>query len=241
MPPGNIPVLQPLSRSTLTQQATEAIKQLILREKLACGARLPSERELSEALVVSRNIVREALSVLEADGVITRWGGKGTFVADFERPASEAVARIADHTTEASPVSRDARFALEMGALELIIQRITDAELADLTRIVDAQEAQVHAGARAIKEDIDFHVALLRATKNPILIELAPLVIDGLREGLIRRPQGLRESIDSDLIAHRTIIEALKQRDLERVRVVMRAHFLYTDFPPELVELPQAK
>lgn len=235
-------MLQPLSRSTLTQQATEAIRQLILRENLARGAKLPSERELCETLVVSRNIVREALSVLEAEGVITRKGGKGTFVAQVDRTlATETTSVTIKPNGQPALVSRDARFALEMGALELIVERIADDEIAALTRLVDAQEQRVRAGARAIKEDIAFHVALLKASKNPILIELAPLVIDGMREGLLQTPLGFYRSVDSDFLAHRTIIEALKRRDLDRARAAMRAHFLYTDFPDTLLQLPESE
>lgn len=235
-------MLQPLSRSTLTHQAIEAIKQLILRDNLASGAQLPSERELSEALVVSRNIVREALSVLDAEGVITRKGGKGTFVAHLDRPATLDTAPVL-LKPEGHPnqVSRDARYVLEMGALELIVRRITDAEIVSLSRIVDSQERLVRAGKQAIKEDIDFHVALLQATDNPILIDMAPLVINGLREGFLQAPQGLYRSVDSDFLAHRTIIEALKRRDLDQARAAMRAHFIFTDFPDTLIQLPESE
>ncbi len=58
-------MLKPLRRDTLTYKVAEAIWRFILREMLPSGARLPSERKLSETLAVSRNIIREALGILE--------------------------------------------------------------------------------------------------------------------------------------------------------------------------------
>src|SRR5262245_66091019 len=78
-------VLEPLSRDTLTKQATETLRRFILTEDLMPDEQLPSERELSESLSVSRNIVREALSVLVAEGLIVKQPGRGIFVTDFDR------------------------------------------------------------------------------------------------------------------------------------------------------------
>jgi DNA-binding FadR family transcriptional regulator len=63
-------LLKAVSRDTLTRQAADTLKRFILSEDLASGTKLPSERELSEALAVSRNIVREALSGLAAEGSV---------------------------------------------------------------------------------------------------------------------------------------------------------------------------
>ena len=55
-------LVEPLERETLAEQAVRSLKRHILAERLPAGARLPSERELSESLCVSRNVVREALA-----------------------------------------------------------------------------------------------------------------------------------------------------------------------------------
>ena len=81
-------MLKAVSRDTLTSQTAITLKRYILIEDLPVGTKLPSERELSEILVVSRNIVREALSALVAEKVVVKHTGKGTFVADFDRQAT---------------------------------------------------------------------------------------------------------------------------------------------------------
>lgn len=77
-------MLKPLSRETLTQQATDTLRRFILTEGLKVGDQLPSERDLSESLSVSRNIVREALSVLVAQGLIEKKAGRGIFVRAYD-------------------------------------------------------------------------------------------------------------------------------------------------------------
>ena len=81
----SIEILRPMTKDTLTLRVADAIKAYIVTENLSPGAQLPSERNLSHLLAVSRNIVREGLSILVAEGVIVKKPGKGIFV----RPMAE--------------------------------------------------------------------------------------------------------------------------------------------------------
>lgn len=228
-------MLKPLTRATLTQQTIDTLKSLIQREGLEAGHQLPTERELSETLMVSRNIVRAALAALEAEGVVSREVGKGTFVRKVDHSLTSATLRVTVDRNGTTPHSRrEARLALEMGALEFVVERITEAELAELERIVAAHEARWQAGLPAVKEDIDFHTVLLRATRNPILVDMSGLVIDGLREGLLDTPSGMYRTYHDDLVGHRALVAALRRRDLDLARAVLRAHITSTEFPPDL-------
>jgi len=77
-------MLKPLARDTLTKQATDTLRGFILAEGMKAGDALPSERELSDTLSVSRNIVREALTVLVSEGLIIKKPDSGIFVTDFD-------------------------------------------------------------------------------------------------------------------------------------------------------------
>src|SRR5881628_82147 len=74
--------LAPLRRERLMDRAMDAIKQHVISNGLMAGDRLPSEPELAASLGVSRNIVRQALSSLEAVGIVRSEHGRGTFVAE---------------------------------------------------------------------------------------------------------------------------------------------------------------
>ena len=78
-------MLRPLSRINLADQASRGHQTLYPSRAVNCGDQLPSENELSEALAVSRNIIREAQTTLVAEGIIVKQSGKGTFVREFDR------------------------------------------------------------------------------------------------------------------------------------------------------------
>ena len=225
-------MLKPVSRDTLTRQAVETLKRFIIGENLSKGTQLPSERELSETLVVSRNIVREALSALLAEGIIYKQAGKGTFVADFDRELvqSNLPLRVGQGEQTARDL-REARAALEIGAVGLMVQRITDKELATLDEILTVYEAKHAEGKSTIKDDIDFHLCLLRATKNKVVIEMAPLVVDVFRRTLAEDASAIRRNPERIMVEHRRIVDALRARDITAVRLAMHAHFKLQDFP----------
>lgn len=224
-------VLKPIARDTLARKAAEAIHRFILQEGLQTGDQIPSERELSESLAVSRNIVREALTILMDRGVIVRRVGSGTFVQNPERgPITDNGYRSANYSWK---VLREARLMVEIGALEYAVPRISDEELAEMERILRAYEQKIHSGKNAAKEDIEFHLALLRATRNEVMQNMAELVVESFREDLFLRHAALQSIPDDQggVADHWAILHALRQRDLAAVQEAMRQHFYH--FAPE--------
>lgn len=225
-------MLKAVSRDTLTRQAADTLKRFILTENIASGTKLPSERELSETLAVSRNIVREALSGLAAEGIVVKQAGSGTFVGEFDR--NEAQTSLPLTVGQGNPTVKDlreARAALEIGAVGLIVQRITETEIAGLTAILDLYEQKYSEGKSTIKEDIDFHLALLQATKNEVIIEMSPLVVDVFRQALAEDATAIRHNPERIMAEHQQIVAALQMRDILATRLAMHNHFRLQDFP----------
>ena len=225
-------LLKPVSRDTLTRQAAQTLKRFIMAEDLAVGTRLPSERELSESLAVSRNSVREALSALAAEGIVVKQAGKGNFVGDFDR--TDIAGQLPVTVGRNGPSSKDlreARAALEIGAVGLIVQRITQEEIDTLAGILAVYEKKHADGKSTIKEDIDFHLALLKATKNPVIEEMSALVIDVFRRTLSEDPSAIRRNPGRIVIEHQRIVKALRDRDIASARAAMHNHFRLQDFP----------
>jgi len=225
-------LLKAVSRDTLTRQAADTLKRFILTEDLASGTKLPSERELSETLAVSRNIVREALSGLAAEGIVTKQAGSGTFVSEFDR--DELQASLPLTVGQGNPTAKDlreARAALEIGAVGLIVQRITEAEIEELLEILELYEQKHGESKSTIKEDIDFHLALLKATKNEVIIEMSPLVVDVFRQIIAEDASAIRHNPERIMAEHRRIVKALQARDVVATRLAMHDHFRLQDFP----------
>jgi len=225
-------VLKPLSRINLANQAAEAIKRFILQEHLESGDQLPSEKDLSEALAVSRNIIREALTTLVAKGIIVKQSGKGTFVREFDRERMAATLSAPIGQQEVSARDLDEfRVALEIGALELVVQRITDEELEELSHILERFAQKQREGKSVAKEDIDFHLALLRATKNEGFMEMSPLVMAGFRKRVIEHPLAIRRiNLGRNHVeSHWAILDAIRERDIVAAQKAMRSHFVRED------------
>ena len=224
-------MLVPLSRDTLTKQAIETLRRFILTEDLKPDEQLPSERELSESLSVSRNIVREALSVLVAEGLIVKQPGRGIFVTDFDRSKVAPQSAVSfDYNGRSSAALSEARAVVELGAIPLITQRITNADIQQLEVINRSFEENLRQRRSTIKDDIEFHKVLITSTRNPVLIELIPLLVEYFRLAVFHRPSAIFHNPERVITEHRKIIVALQSRDAAAARQALIEHLHLQDF-----------
>ena len=221
-------VLPPLTRGTLADQVHQVIVRYILRTGAEVGSRLPSERRFSEMLEVSRTVVREALDRLVLDGYVEKRVGAGMILV--QRPQSlELTGGLAldDTHTTLQDLYR-ARIALEVGAVEWVVQGITAGDIEKLTALVEEMRSRIQAGLPILKEDREFHTTLIHACSNSVIIQLA-LIIDQYFDRMrVYRPDiainGSRTpSLD---VRHHMVVLALQTRDVEVVRQALRLHFL---------------
>jgi DNA-binding FadR family transcriptional regulator len=218
-------MLEPLSRDTLTRQATDTLRRFILSEELQAGAQLPSERELSESLSVSRNIVREALSSLVAEGLIVKHPGRGIFVTEFDRKAvAPQIAVSVDYNGRNPAALNEARAAIELGAAGLIVKRIDETQIRRLEELNRALEENLRNRRSTIKEDIEFHKVLLEATQNQVLIGMSPLLIEHFRLTIHNQPSAIFRNPERVAAEHQRIIDALRARDLQAFRQALAVH-----------------
>jgi GntR family transcriptional regulator, transcriptional repressor for pyruvate dehydrogenase complex len=218
-------MLEPLSRDTLTSQATETLRRFILAEELPAGAQLPSERELSESLSVSRNIVREALSVLVAEGLIVKQPGRGIFVTDFDREAvAPQIAVSVDYNGRNPAALSEARAAIELGAAGLIVRRISEEQIGQLEALNRSLDEHMRAKRSTIKEDVEFHKVLLEATQNQVLIGMLPLLVEHFRLTVLHQPSAIFHNPERIVAEHQRIIAALRRRNLPQLRQALASH-----------------
>lgn len=199
----------------------ESIKSYITANNLGPGARLPSEKDLTATLNVSRNILREALKSLEAVGLIEIKVGDGMYVSDFDY--ANVVTHISFALRRHEPVIRhfiQARLIVEVGSLDLAVRHITDKQLASLELLTDALEnaATMEEGTQA---DLDFHLEILNASQNPVMMEFGSFLVKFFMEA-----QTLvgRERRFAAAQGHRELLAALRARDATRAKDVMRQH-----------------
>jgi len=228
--------LRPLmSKDTLALRVRDAIKAYIVSENLQSGSQLPSERRLSEALAVSRNVVREGLSALVAEGIIVKKPGRGIFLCEFDQKAlARESARVQEKERARYDAVRTARAVVEVGAIGLVVSHITEKELQQLQDLTLALEQKLARGDSFVKEDLQFHLTLLRAARNELLLHWTPLVKEVMRTWAYRT-DALALAFKSPPLTgeggriateHRAILKAIRRRDTEKARRLLRHHFM---------------
>jgi GntR family transcriptional repressor for pyruvate dehydrogenase complex len=202
---------------SLVDSATEAIRSQILLEKFAAGERLPPERVLVNELGVSRTVLREALSSLEALGLIETRGTRGRFVASggsSERSRSIVFAWLHQHAREILEVD-EIRSVLEAQAIRSMSEWDAIDAARSATDVLRRQEEALERGDSVAAADGDaaFHRMLSSYTKNSALRALTDGLIDASRKAAYA-VYSLPETAQRSLEQHRRIVEALAASDV---------------------------
>lgn len=216
-------LFQPVRRSRVYEDIVRQIQDLIADEHLQAGDRLPGERELAEALSVSRQSVREALRVLDYLGVVEGRPGEGTFVATTPpSPVDASLYSLLSERTFLLDVV-EARRILEDGIVNLAVRRATRDDLDALEDALLARERELAAGKHDVAGDLAFHTQLAEATGNPVLVSAMRHLNEmwlRSREKTGRRPISPQKA----LRFHRHILQAVRRRKPAMARRILRRH-----------------
>jgi len=210
------PALQPIDITpSFKHRAYTALKNAIVamdvyrsREDIRLD-----ERKLASDFGISRTPVREALAQLESEGFVRSVPRRGIYVV--RKSKREVIEMIT------------AWAALESMAARLITQQASDAEIAALRRMFATFEGgTLRAHLDEYSEvNIEFHQAIIRMSRNQVLIDLAENLFTHMR--MIRRKTiGEKDRADRSIRDHMNIIKALESRDTDRAEELVRDHAL---------------
>lgn len=227
---------EPVQQAKLSVEVTRQIEGLILRGILRPGQRLPSERELSERLGVSRPSLRDALADLQDRGLLATKAGAGVFVADVLGSAfSSALVKLFASHNEAVFDYISFRRDMEGLAAERAARLGTDTDLVVIDTIfqkMDATDIKRSAEDDA-RLDADFHLAIIEASHNIVMLHMMRSMYDLLREGVFYNRSIMfkqRTTRDNLLDQHRAINTALQARDPRAARTAVEAHLTFVEF-----------
>ncbi len=176
-------MFDPVRTRRTFEEAAEQIADKVRNGELRLGDKLPAERELAATMEISRPTLREAARVLVDAGVLAvrRGPGGGMFVASDVVPVELVRQRSTLRLGEVAGVL-EARRLVEPGVARLAAQRASEADLTALRHSIDAMRAIVDAGYgpededRFLQLDVQFHLALARASGNPTVETLMRLL-----------------------------------------------------------------
>ena len=221
------------------RQLAELIMAESERAGLGPGSRLPTERQLAVDLGVTRSGVRLALAALEADGMISREVGRGTFFSDtagqvfdaLRSAPGEVAAKAAIYTvpavTDFAPADvMTIRRLLEPQAMPLVVVWATARDFAEMERCVAGGDQAVNY-EEFETWDLALHRAIMAAAHSPLLAALYSLV-EAARHGQVWGDLKRRSASSQRRVIyqedHRAIVTSLRARDADAAVEAMRIH-----------------
>jgi len=217
-----------LQRPSLPQLVVDQLLGDVERGQLRSGQTLPPESELAAQFGVSRAVVREALKSLQAQGLVEVVNGVGSVVRGMTSMPLEQFFTFAARLSEVSIQELlEVRRGLEVEAASLAAGRAGAAEIADLGRLVDSMAGSLREPAVFSGFDTAFHVAIARASRNPMLV----LLVEAIRVPLRRSvEEGLTNwirtgEVDTVRQIHADVLESIRSGDPDRAAKAMDLHF----------------
>jgi len=218
----------PIKKQRVSDIIVERIKNSVENGIIQPGEKLPSERELASSLNVSRGTVREALSILEAKGVVEVQSGKGVFLV---RNSQTELFRLLNATFRKERTDLlemlELRQSLEGQASFFAAERRNQHDLENIKHALDQLESSVSTNQVAAQEDYDFHMTIVEASHNSMMATTLRMIseacIDGLRAARSEAmliPGKPREVLQE----HIEIYHAIRDANPERARQLLIQH-----------------
>ncbi|MFD0835326.1 FadR/GntR family transcriptional regulator [Mariniflexile aquimaris] len=202
------------------------IRELINYKNLEPDDKLPSERMLSEKFGVSRGVVREAIQKLEFYGLLKSIPQSGTFVANVGAIAMNGI--VDDIIQLKKPDFKalvETRILLELKTVKLASLRRTPEDLKAIKEALNAYTEKVLNNEDAVQEDLLFHLAIAKASKNStintFMLSITPEIIINFAKYHVCDVELARTGIDE----HTAIYEAIKNQDPTTAKEKMKIHF----------------
>jgi GntR family uxuAB operon transcriptional repressor len=217
----------------LYQEVGAALKDRISGGEFAVGDKLPPEREISEIMNVSRSVVREALIMLEIQGIVNVRKGSGVYVkqlpSDEMGAAQQHIDQVNDSSNDVGPFEMlQARQFLESRIAEFAATQITKNDISKLRHSLELERINLENDRKDYDGDEMFHIAIAEATQNSVLSDM-------VRDLWKRRDtspmwQQLHKHISNEdyrkrwLQDHELILANLQRRDPAGARDAMWQH-----------------
>ncbi|MBX9457018.1 MAG: FadR family transcriptional regulator [Rhizobium sp.] len=216
------------TREQLPDKVVSMLFAEIESGRMVPGEKLPTEQQLADRFGVSRNVLREAVAKLRADGVVETRQGIGTFILE---PEKRQVVRIDAATLQdGENMERlfELRCVLETEAASLAAVRGGDADLARIKAAVDRMGGEERWEEGSIDADLEFHREIARATGNGFFFTFITFIGERIRGSIeyARLTNPLHDLVAINVPEHVAIYDALVARDPAASGVAMRRHIM---------------
>ncbi|TDE96102.1 FadR family transcriptional regulator [Occultella glacieicola] len=223
---------QPLNRESprgLSHELVLRLTELIQDGTIRRGEKLPTESAMMETYKVSRTVVREAMSQLQAAGLVETQQGRGSFVLNVPSQGQFAIDAPGVRTFDDVWDMLDFRLGVESEAAALAATRRTDQQLAELERLTRTFLECEARPSEAVEADFALHMAIARAAQNrhyiALLKSMGPMMIVMPKFRLLTGAQAHRtNNVRLAAVEHDSIVQAIARQEPETARAAIRLH-----------------
>jgi DNA-binding FadR family transcriptional regulator len=203
-----------------------SISREIAQGRLRSGDRLPTEHALATTFGVSRNVVREAIAKLRSEGRVWSQQGRGAFVADTANPTVLSIDHDALQKGDAFRSLFELRRVLEVHAAALAARRRSKDDLVQMREALADMTASPYGSVQWLKKDLEFHIAIARATGNAYIVQFIGFVSEKVRDSILVAggSHASDEMARATLVEHERILVAVKAGDPASAQEAMRVH-----------------
>lgn len=216
-----------MAKLSQVDKLATCVRRRVQAERLDSGTFFMTEAQLAAEYDVSRKVAREAIGRLQALGVLQSRKRKGIVIGrpDLLRLLAESLPSLATSPDDLAEIGR-LRYALELGAIELAVRNATDEQIAALGEIEAELERALRSGDephRQTELDIRFHTLILEMTGSRMIAGMQRV----LEEFFATAPRAEMTAAAAERILweHRMLYHAIRARDVEAARVMLRAQF----------------
>jgi GntR family transcriptional repressor for pyruvate dehydrogenase complex len=219
----------PSRKPKLADMVVSELRKRIFAGDYSPGSKLPTESQLTDIFGVSRTVIREAVAVLSADGMVQSRQGAGIFVMANARSAFSSIGGDRSNKISVALNVLEVRMGVEIEAAALAAQRRSASQDAAIQEAWHEFGRLLASGTPTGKTDFAFHRAIAAATNNPFYIE----VLDSLGSRTIpcdvASPWGTESVLTYEYQVglheeHRRILEAISHANANAAREAMRDH-----------------
>jgi len=219
--------LKPIKPKRISDQVFEQLRELIFRGEMKPGQQIMPERELADALGVSRTSVRDAINKLVVMGPLKQKQGQGTFVRSPNALEKNPLAVAMENQNATLEDLLEVRMGLECNAASLAASRAVEKDIHFLERSIHQMRKEVDSGRLGTEADVSFHMAISYATKNPLQVFLMKNFYDFLFVGIKENLSHLYEdpkNIDEIIKQHTKIFDTIRDHNPEKAFNAMKRH-----------------
>ncbi|KYG33144.1 FadR/GntR family transcriptional regulator [Alkalihalobacillus trypoxylicola] len=223
--------LRPIKAKKIYEMIAEQITDEIKNGQLQAGDRLDSVQQLATKYQVGRSAIREALSALRAVGLIEIRQGEGSFVKKIEHDLAKMILPSVD-LLEKKDLKQlfEIRKMIETGAAKIAAEKRTEEDLERFEQVLQEMRQALGDGKLGEIADIQFHQAIVKATKNEMLQSLLETISEtmkaAMQEARMTYLYGDQEKLTALYNEHKKIYEAIKERNEEKAFQSMMDHIL---------------